>query len=365
VKWAIATVISLFLQNLTADAAVEPAKSSELKAEEESAKGLEKLGVIVRRENGRVTAVQLHLATDLKLEHVRMLRKFSTLSEVEIQAPILTRDAVASLSEFQTLRKLAIRIREETPEESLDLESLRGLKFLDVTGHERLTDERFETLRFPEDLEVVSIFGWKITDRSLRHVQSISNLRRLDLDCPRVTDEGLLELKGAKKMKELFLLDSAVTGSAFADLPWMKQLERMSWSIPPAVSRDQLLRAPTDDRLAKLDRCQRLSWLDLTNGLITDDGVKFILLLKSLTFLNLSNTHVSDDGLAQLATQQGLEHLHLFGCRSITDAGIVHLAKLPRLKVLSVAQTQVTPAAARKIKAALPDLAIDPADLLK
>ncbi len=51
---------------------------------------------------------------------------------------------------------------------------------------------------------------------------------------------------------------------------------------------------------------------------------------------------VSDRVLEQIAEFESLEQLHLGNCKALTDDGIAHLARLPRLRVLDLSQTGVT-----------------------
>lgn len=51
---------------------------------------------------------------------------------------------------------------------------------------------------------------------------------------------------------------------------------------------------------------------------------------------------VTDRVLEQISQFESLEQLHLGNCKALTDDGIAHLARLPRLRVLDLSQTGVT-----------------------
>jgi len=71
-----------------------------------------------------------------------------------------------------------------------------------------------------------------------------------------------------------------------------------------------------------------------------------------------AGTDVSDEQLGEVV--DGLPHivhLHLFG-RSITDAGLEHLASLERLESLSIAGTDVTADGIARLRRQRPDLQV-------
>jgi hypothetical protein len=73
--------------------------------------------------------------------------------------------------------------------------------------------------------------------------------------------------------------------------------------------------------------------------------------------LNLSRTKVTDAGLVYLKGLEKLKKLRLNFTR-ITDAGLVHLAGLSNLKQLGLQRTRVTDAGIKKLQKALPDCTI-------
>jgi hypothetical protein len=75
--------------------------------------------------------------------------------------------------------------------------------------------------------------------------------------------------------------------------------------------------------------------------------------------VDLSGTSITDQGFAELQQLRSLEYAFFLNT-SITDASIDVLAKLPKLKVLGVNGTQVTPARLLKLSEDRPDLKIEP-----
>jgi hypothetical protein len=73
----------------------------------------------------------------------------------------------------------------------------------------------------------------------------------------------------------------------------------------------------------------------------------------------LSGNRLTDAALSTLAALPQLQSLNLYGNEGITDAGLETLAASPSLRKLYLWRTQVTSAAAERLRARRPDLAID------
>ena len=73
--------------------------------------------------------------------------------------------------------------------------------------------------------------------------------------------------------------------------------------------------------------------LCLEDTQVTDAGLKHLKRLPKLSWLELGNTKVTDAGLEHLRSLTGLERLHLDGTQ-VTDAGVNELKRaLPNLEV--------------------------------
>ena len=73
--------------------------------------------------------------------------------------------------------------------------------------------------------------------------------------------------------------------------------------------------------------------------------------------LNLQGTRVTDAGLAHLARMPRLEFLDLRDTQ-VTDAGLAHLSALERLRSLRLGQTKVTTSGIEALQKALPHLEV-------
>ena len=86
--------------------------------------------------------------------------------------------------------------------------------------------------------------------------------------------------------------------------------------------------------------------LDLGGTQITDASLQHVVGLKHLSFLNLSNTKISDDGLKALRFHDKGYELHLYEIdlsdTQITDAGLAYLQDFSYLRKLNLSGTAIT-----------------------
>lgn len=101
--------------------------------------------------------------------------------------------------------------------------------------------------------------------------------------------------------------------------------------------------------LANLKGLKKLQELYLAYQPITDSNLSQIAGLKSLKVLSLYKTKVSDAGMSHLAGLSGLQDLDL-AFTKVTDAGVANLKGLGELKRLNLAFTGVTDASVGHLK---------------
>lgn len=102
----------------------------------------------------------------------------------------------------------------------------------------------------------------------------------------------------------------------------------------------------TDAGAAYLTNMPSLRCLGMGSSQVGDRGLATIARLPLLEDLSMQGNNVTDDGLAVLAGNPRLKELWIGGLREgdspITNAGVLHLAKLPALQELDLQHTQVT-----------------------
>jgi len=113
----------------------------------------------------------------------------------------------------------------------------------------------------------------------------------------------------------------------------------------------------TDAGLLHLKGLTGLQTLSLYRTQTTDVGLVHLKGLTKLQSLNLQLTKITDAGLAHLKGLANLETLSL-QLTKITDAGLVHLKGLTGLQVLYVSNTKVTDAGVAELQKTLPDCRI-------
>ncbi len=123
---------------------------------------------------------------------------------------------------------------------------------------------------------------------------------------------------------------------------------KLAWramrDLPDLVSIDLDSMDVDDSRLALLGRYSGLRYLVLRdNPRITDAGLVHLAGLRRLRGLFLEDTRIGDAGLAHVTGLSHLEFLDLDGTR-VTDAGLAHLGGLHGLDTLSLNGTRVTDA---------------------
>jgi len=115
----------------------------------------------------------------------------------------------------------------------------------------------------------------------------------------------------------------------------------------------------TDATLATLGSLPHLQKLDLghtqklTRKTITDAGLVHVAQLAELRRLSLGGDDITDSGVSHLAGLSNLESLNLERTR-VSDASIPVLARLTRLQRLKLKGTAITEAGRQQLRAALP-----------
>ncbi|MDR1384939.1 MAG: ankyrin repeat domain-containing protein [Planctomycetaceae bacterium] len=107
-----------------------------------------------------------------------------------------------------------------------------------------------------------------------------------------------------------------------------------------------------------------LKWMSIMNDpckKITDDGLKHIAKLTRLKSLSLNiNENITDDGLKYLSGISGLEYLHLGSIKNITDSGLEYLMQMKNLKSVNLVGycPNITESGIARLQEALPQCKI-------
>src|SRR5215475_543293 len=155
----------------------------------------------------------------------------------------------------------------------------------------------------------VNLRGAWINDVEMIDLARLPDLERLDLSHTRISDEGMLNLKPAPKIRELKLYYSE----------WI-----------------------TDHGLAAIKQWKHLKRLDLRGTRISDGTLEIVSGLTGLEALDIAQTEVTDVGLENLITLVNLKELSA-GRGRLTNAGLVALRLLPTLTILDLSGARPTP----------------------
>ena len=191
----------------------------------------------------------------------------------------------------------------------------------------KVTDAGLVHLKGLTGLKSLALSGTQITDAGLVHLKALTKLQTLSL--PRqITDAGLVHLKGLTNLQTLSL-PRQITDAGLVHLMGLTNLK--SLSLPKQI---------TDAGLVHLKGLTKLEDLWLRNTQITGLGLVHLKELTNLQELDLAFTKVTGEGLVHLRGLTNLQILHLGYCPGLTNAGLLHLKGLTSLETLELGDTR-------------------------
>jgi internalin A len=258
----------------------------------------------------------------------------------------------------------------------------------------------------------VNLRGSWINDAEMSQLADMPDLEKLDLSHTRISDEGMLHLKAAPKIRDLNLYYSEwITDQGMTAIAGWKQLKRLnvrgtriSDITLQLVSRITALEAldiaqtpVTDNGLdylitlvnlkelamgggrrastafSVLKMLPTLTHLDLSGARptppdmpgratsgpgIPEESLRAMTELKDLRVLKLGHSNITGAGLRILSSLDKVERLGLEGCRRVGDDAVPELAGWKSLKYLDLQETQVTAQGLETLRKAKPDLTV-------
>ena len=103
---------------------------------------------------------------------------------------------------------------------------------------------------------------------------------------------------------------------------------------------------------------KHVSHLDLSKTSVTDAGLVVLASLPRLVKLDLSRSAIGDAGVAHLAGLKELRTLNLYET-AVTDESLKVIQDLPALEAVYLWKSQVSEAAAKKLREARPELKVN------
>jgi Leucine-rich repeat (LRR) protein len=202
----------------------------------------------------------------------------------------------------------------------------------------------------PNDLTSLTLGNSPIGAASLAPLKDQKSLREVQLYNVKVSEGGLLPLRGHPSLESVRLAQSEIGETDWAALEGMPRLRTVFHS-----------NSRLDDAgLSHFKNLPSLEELSLEMSQVSDEGLAAVSKLTTLRKLSLRSTQITRRGVAHLKGLRSLEVLDL-GATNITSAGLTELAPLPNLRKVGLSGTKLADADLAPLKnfAALRDLNLD------
>jgi len=207
-----------------------------------------------------------------------------------------------------------------------DLPLARTLKELIATFE--LTPKTLDGLkRFPK-LGILRCYATKVGDAQLTRLSELASLQILTLHY--LGRSGEVTAKGREAIVKLPLVGLALDSSPVVDREFLRLLPKMS----------------------------KLTGVNFFGCPLGDDSLPILALAPNLHSVGLGATGITDAGLGHLAKFPKLRGLIIITNPGITDAGLDVLAKMPGVVDVDLHGTKVTAAGVKKLSAARLDMTI-------
>jgi ankyrin repeat protein len=226
------------------------------------------------------------------------------------------------------------------------LAGLEGVFDLDLFWHvSGITSEGFARLVHLPNLGSLGCDGKLSDDTAMRHIARIPRLRNLRAQESVATDDGFVELSRSQSLEGFWGRVCPRFGSrgfvAFSKMPALRSLgvgcqnvddEALS-TLPdfPAL-RELTPIGMNDDAFRHVGRCARLERLTCMYCRDTTDIATEHIAGLGIEYYYAGLTQITDRSLEILGRMQSLEQVEFYECKGVTDAGLVFLAGLPRLR---------------------------------
>ncbi|MDO4859356.1 MAG: hypothetical protein Q4A17_15590 [Thermoguttaceae bacterium] len=264
---------------------------------------LEKLCAIGRLENLKALHV---LWTDITDEDFKFIENAAALEALTLHGSRVTDKGLASLKKFHSLKELRISKCPVTEEGMLPV--LAEMKEL-----ERLS------LNAEINSEPSSEDRGRYSNRILRPVSQMKNLKELKIFSEKFTPEGIPFLSQLKKLQivEIPVCHNDESLKILCSLPEIQELN---------LSGDQTF---TDEGLTELAKLPDLTVLCLNEcPRLTNESISRLAALKRLTDLDISdNPQITNEAISSLARISSLERLDISRC-GFTKKGVQKLKTL-------------------------------------
>ncbi len=226
------------------------------------------------------------------------------------------------------------------------LARLEGLFELDLFWHvSRITSDAFAHLVHLPNLGSLGCDGKLSDDVAMRYIAAMPRLRKLRAQESVATDDGFTALSRSKTLEYFWGRECPNFGSrgfvAFSKMPALRGIgvscknvdDQALSTLPDFPALVELTPIGVQDGgFRHIGRCRRLERLTCMYCRDTTDTATEHIAGLDLKHYYAGLTQITDRSLAILGRMSSLEQVDLYECKAVTDAGLVFLAGLPRLR---------------------------------
>jgi hypothetical protein len=226
------------------------------------------------------------------------------------------------------------------------LAGLDGVLELDLFWHVTgISSEGFAHLRQLPNLSSLGADGQLSDDVAMRYIADMPRLRRLRCQGTVATDDGFEALSQSRTIESIWGRECPHLGSrgfiALSRMPALRGLGVSCKNVDDAalstLPRFAALRELTpidvkDDGFRHIGRCGGLERLTCMYCRDTTDAATEQIAGLQLAYYYAGLTQITDRSLEMLGRMASLEQIELYETNGVTDAGLVYLAGLPRLR---------------------------------
>jgi len=307
----------------------------------------------------KLEALNLTWLTTITDEGLGYLTEMESLKKLAIGHIKLTDKGCGILKKIKTLEHLHLPRGEITDNGIAQIGELHNLRYLwaGASSSSPFTDNALISIARLEKLEELNIGGKGITNKGVKAISKLGNLKELTLfSAPGLDNEGLLQIAGLKALKHLSILGghhitlgglkalnslsnleslslkNIKQDNGLMDISGLKNLISLSIEVRSDDSGREVFR---DKDLNCLKDFKKLETLKLFGLSLGDDGIRYLQDLKNLEILTIGKSHITDAGLGYLTNMPKLLNLRIVGGH-FSDKGIDFLQNCKSLESITL-----------------------------
>jgi len=302
---------------------------------------------------------------------IAAVARFPKIDDVGLDRCPITDESIKSLAQAPSIKRIRLPRTELTDQGLSFLKDAIHLELLDLAECHRISDAGLIHLKGLTKLRNLTLSGPRITDAGMQHLAGLTNIVAISFHQCAITDESFGALSAMTKLKEFDVFRTRVGGHALSRIAGAKEISKIKMRDSAITTQDiveQIGKFPNltaidlsetkieDGALVEIGKLTKLEDLNLWRSRVTDSGIKFLVELP-LKRLNLDDTSIGDAAIPHIAQIRSLEFIHL-GKTAITDEGIQGLKELTKLKDLVLTNNGLSPEAVERLRSRLPETRI-------